>query len=799
MAQRFDPITQRFQLSGIDSLFQQNPANLASNLLRSGMSPQEVSLQTGVNLDELMLLQRDQMTNVPVQPPMATMPMNQTGGITSTLNRDIMAGDPTGELAMMSSQMVDQMDLLGLTKDEDTADALDGVVAAQINASAEKVQSAAASGDAAQLAQAQKDANDVTQLNTSIISFMGNTPEARKEKMNIYREAAATMLGGREDLEKFIRQPDEALPYMVAGMALTQSGEQGDDWITALTNAFSKYAVTKKQEDRAFEDRYSQFKLNEQMRKEDFATNLALQDLKLQANQLTEKGTPYIVNGGLQILNSMEARSLSRQEGIDLRPYDKDLDGKVSDYTITTPDGSSMTKLLTNSRASQLQGLGFNIVSGNQNKDTKQYQIIYPPDYTPEVGSRLENMPSFINLSDSEIKAVREEFPNVDFSDKKVDFIPVIRTIDGVATPKLIPETQINYRTDQRQYASESIIINPETGEVSISKGSGGSERALNKSRRDALADFRSQVNNGGQVFVLLNDILKAADSGADIPSFARGTTNFLQGTLDELKAFGKLIPGLAENLYATAEGVTGSITSGNKNQHSVRAGDLYSDFMASEDAQTLLGKNVQNREYAALTFNLAVSLAKAMGLGEARALSDRDLVFAMQVAGLDSTNRESLIARHNQIRGDIVKNIYRTEANLKNDVYLTGDGKFKKGLDNILNTPIDPLKPDVTFASYYQSMTNKGEPELQDAQTQPATTTQTGYSTEYSNFFSNLDASNLPSLTSMLSKKVNEVSKEPKATQDKYFTDLGKYLNTLPQDIRETILTALEQAMQGE
>ena len=290
MAQRFDPITQRFQLSGLDSLFQQNPANLASNLLRSGMSPQEVSLQTGVNLDELMLLQRDQMTNVPIQPPMATVPMNQTGGITSTLNRDLMGGDPTGELAMMSSQMVDQMDLLGLTKDEDTADALDGVVAAQINASAEKVQSAAASGDAAQLAQAQKDANDVTQLNTSIISYMGNTPEARKEKMNIYREAAATMLGGREDLEKFIRQPDEALPYMVAGMALTQSGEQGDDWITALSNAFSKYAVTKKQEDRAFQDRFLQFKLNEQARKEDFAVNLALKDLDIQASQITEKG-----------------------------------------------------------------------------------------------------------------------------------------------------------------------------------------------------------------------------------------------------------------------------------------------------------------------------------------------------------------------------------------------------------------------------------------------------------------------------------------------------------------------------
>lgn len=792
MAQRFDPITQRFQLSGLDSLFQQNPANLASNLLRSGMSPQEVSLQTGVNLDELMLLQRDQMTNVPIQPPMATVPMNQTGGITSTLNRDLMGGDPTGELAMMSSQMVDQMDLLGLTKDEDTADALDGVVAAQINASAEKVQSAAASGDAAQLAQAQKDANDVTQLNTSIISFMGNTPEARKEKMNIYREAAATMLGGREDLEKFIRQPDEALPYMVAGMALTQSGQQGDDWITALSNAFSKYAVTKKQEDRAFQDRFLQFKLNEQARKEDFAVNLALKDLDIQASQITEKGTPYIVNGGLQILNSMEARKLSKTEGVTITPYDKDLDGKVSDYTITTPDGSSMTKLLTNRKAFQLQNLGFDVVTGNLNKDTTQYQIIYPPDYTPEVGSRLENMPSFINLSDSEIKAVREEFPNVDFSDKKVNLVPIIRTIDGVAMPKLVPETQVNYRTDQRQYASESIIVNPD-GSVSISKGPGGSERALNKSRRDALADFRSQVNNGGQVFVLLNDILKAADSGADLPTFARGTTNFLQGTIDELKAFGRLIPGLAENLYATAEGVTGSITSGNKDQFSVRAGDLYSDFMGNEDAQTLLGKNVQNREYAALTFNLSVSLAKAMGLGEARALSDKDLVFAMRQAGLDSTNRESLVARHNQLRGDIVKNIYRTEASLKNDVYLTGDGKFKEGLTNILNTPIDPLKPDVTFASYYESMSNKTEPEPQDAQIQPATTTQTGYSQKYNSFFSSLNPEgNFNNTLERLRKKIAQIENESQADQQTYRSDLITFIRSLPDGLQQELLGAL-------
>ena len=212
MAQRFDPITQNFQLSGLDSLFQQNPANLASSLLNSGMSPQEVSLQTGLSPDELTLLQRDQMTNVPVQPPMATMGMDQSGGIVSTLDTGLMSGDPTGELSMMSSQMVDQMDKLGLTKDEDTADELDTIIAAQMNSAAEKVQSAETSGDPQQLAEAQKNANNITSLNTSIVSFLGNSPEERKAKMQIYKDAAATMLGGREDLEKYIRKPDEALP-----------------------------------------------------------------------------------------------------------------------------------------------------------------------------------------------------------------------------------------------------------------------------------------------------------------------------------------------------------------------------------------------------------------------------------------------------------------------------------------------------------------------------------------------------------------------------------------------------------
>ena len=230
-----------------------------------------------------------------------------------------------------------------------------------------------------------------------------------------------------------------------------------------------------------------------------------------------------------------------------------------------------------------------------------------------------------------------------------------------------------------------------------------------------------------------------------------------------------------------------------------LNSSELFNDFSNSPEYAGLLGTNVNNREYQALTFNLAVSLAKAMGLGEARALSDRDLVFAMRTAGFDSSTRESLMKRHKTLRKQLLRNLFQEKLNIEADVYLIGDDKFVKGLDAIINNPIDPLNPDVTFASLYKSFQNEPDDMPQDTLAQSATTTQTVYSPEYSNFFSNLDASNLPSLTSMLSKKVNEVSKEPKATQDKYFADLGKYMNTLPQDIRETILTALEQAMQGE
>ena len=154
MAEQYDPYSQPFQLSGLDALVQPDPMRLARELLARGMPVEDVALQTGVNVNDLMMGQRDNYS-MPPQPDFDDSSYNvqnidMSSGIASTLDPNMMQMSnnmmPQQDIIndeafsnQMTEGLVDTMDFLGLTKDEDTADAVDGVVAAQINASAEPV------------------------------------------------------------------------------------------------------------------------------------------------------------------------------------------------------------------------------------------------------------------------------------------------------------------------------------------------------------------------------------------------------------------------------------------------------------------------------------------------------------------------------------------------------------------------------------------------------------------------------------------------------------------------------------
>ena len=356
----------------------------------------------------------------------------------------------------------------------------------------------------------------------------------------------------------------------------------------------------------------------------------------------------------------------------------------------------------------------------------------------------------------------------------------------------LVPETQVNYKTDQKQYAGGFSFSVDKDGNTTFSSGSGSNERSLNKDRRKRTQEFRDQATDVAGVYTLLDDIMKVVDgpSGAQLPGGARGFTNILQRGLDEIGALSKNLNNVVTATNdvlnftdTTFKGADGS---------SITAQQLFSDFSGSEEYAGLLGTNVNNREYQALTFNLAVSLAKAMGLGEARALSDKDLVFAMRTAGFDSSNRESLVKRHKTLRKQLLRSLYQTKNNLEADQYLIGDDKFEKGLNAILDNPIDPLNPGVSFSSIFQNIDSEPD-EVIPQDTQPTTTPQGQYSQKYNSFFSSLSPeNNMANTFERLKKKIATIENESEADQEIYKKDLGLFLRNLPDDIRNELLVAL-------
>jgi hypothetical protein len=75
---------------------------------------------------------------------------------------------------------------------------------------------------------------------------MSSLPE--KDQLDIYRTALVDYY--KEAGQKYkdlIKTPDEGLPFLVSGISLIESGEAGDNWMTALSKAGGKFAISKKQ------------------------------------------------------------------------------------------------------------------------------------------------------------------------------------------------------------------------------------------------------------------------------------------------------------------------------------------------------------------------------------------------------------------------------------------------------------------------------------------------------------------------------------------------------------------------
>ena len=755
MAEQYDPYSQPFQLGGLDALIQPDPMRLARELLARGMPVEDVALQTGVNVDDLMMGQIDNrlqtrrniddMTGVYSMPPQpdfsnssSIQNIDMSSGIASTLDPNMMQmpnnmmpqQDIINDEAFtnqMTEGLVDTMDFLGLTKDEDTADDVDGVVAAQINASAEKLQSAQASGDPQQIASATKDAQNLTLLNASILDYLGKTPEARQEAMNIYREAAETMLGG-DDLDKFIRRPDKALPYMAAGMALTQSGEKGEDWITALSNAFSKYAITKKQGEMEFQDKYLQYKMQRQATIDDFAAKLALQDLSASYDATLGKDrSPHVVNGRLMHISPREIAAYEKN-GASVVPYNSDFHSDVSEYTVSNPEtGYLGIEHLSDYQVSQLTNFpNIQLSEGNLLKNKEQYSVIYPEGLTndnlpPILSNGIGGRRHYLQISDAEMDDIEKQLSGtgIEITNKPRNLKKVIRTdTDGVERLMMLPENQV--RPTDKPY--ESGVYFESDGIVFATGNTGGTQqkRYNNKIKKE----WQESLASAGKVYNITEQIQnEVKNNNAVLPSFVRGTTTGLKRFIDEGSAVFNLIGQLTGNttdlsFVNTADGSlsrTGKIEFSDGDTYEA----MYERFVNSRKIQDLTGVSTANREYNALTFNLALAVASAFGLGDGRALSDKDLVFALEMVGFGSSNLTQLQAAHNRLRRQTYEPIAADFARYQKDGGLTKE--TLKTISDQYDLPINALGGKIThqdFVNMLSGNNNQPSPDQDDDST---------------------------------------------------------------------------------
>ena len=814
MAEQYDPYSQPFQLSGLDALIQPDPMRLARELLARGMPVEDVALQTGVSVDDLMIGQIDNrlqtrrnindMTGIYSMPPQpdfsnssSIQNIDMSSGIASTLDPNMMQmpnnmmpqQDIINDEAFtnqMTAGLVDTMDFLGLTKDEDTADDVDGVVAAQINASAEKVQSAQASGDPAQIASATEDAQNLTLLNASILDYLGKTPEARQEAMNIYREAAETMLGG-DDLDKFIRRPDKALPYMAAGMALTQSGREGEDWITALSNAFSKYAITKKQGEMEFQDKYLQYKMQRQATIDDFAAKLALQDLSASYDATLGKDrSPHVVNGRLMHISPREIQAYEKN-GASVVPYNSDFHSDVSEYTVSNPEtGYLGIEHLSDYQVSQLTNFpNIQLSEGNLLKNKEQYSVIYPEGFTndnlpPILNNGIGGRRHYLQISDAEMEDIEKQLlgTGIELTSKPRNLKKVIRTdVDGVERLMMLPEDQV--RPTDKPY--ESGVYFESDGIVFATGNTGGTQqkRYNNKIKKE----WQASLASAGKVYNITEQIQNEVNNNnAILPAFARGTVTGLKRFIDEGKEIFNLIgtiTGTATDLSFTdsAAGTlsrTGVIEFSN-GEDTYEA--MFDRFVNSRKVQDLTGVSTANREYNALTFNLALAVASAFGLGDGRALSDKDLVFALEMVGFGSSNLTQLKAAHNRLRRQTYEPIAADFARHKVDAGLTKE--TLKTISDQYNLPINALGGEITHQDYVNILS--GNNNNQPSPDQDDDSTNVLQNNSYQGFIKSLRGmQDTAEIISTIQNKFKEMRGESKSKQKEmeqamaiYFTDL--------------------------
>lgn len=651
------------------------------NLIDSGYAIDEIASMTGVPGEQIAMMVGDRSMYMPPQAPMGIssilpqedtteldMLVDQGNSITDAVAPDL-GIEIEPKLYLHEALTMDAMEKFGVDAEEDEA------MLEEENDPLKKVIMASAAGASA-LGEDDPDAQDTLSVMNNISgAFDPDDSEDMKKQYEIYKKAGEIFFDV-EDLKEMVPEPDKALPWLVAGASLVQSGESGDSWGTALSKAFTQYAGADYKERKEYEKTLSSLDIQRKQNIDKFAMDMVVSDIntqkQLQNTLLTADRQPFTVNGdpNPQYLTDYET-NLYTQMGYKVEPYSAE-QGKLKEFTIFEdkdgdgqPDGNSagMTYLMSDGEAKNYQGKGVIVREGNLLKDKKFYSVngVYGM-YGNEQISTLRNEGADVRqVPANSIKQARDKLTNdvvfidsaeLNTTEGRERYVPIVdgpRIIFGPdGQPLLIEGEGAGGILTERDISKESIRI--------------GEFLRENDTKRDNVLTVYGQITN-------IIDTAKA--QGEDIKFGIAGNLTVLgKNVLDQVDQFQDLLTG-----YSYYEDKNGN---GRRDPDEV-ARDIPGNF----------GNIADSFEESFANTNTSV-FWKNTGLGRKR-INNLILSLALQSAALDGQTGRDISDK------DIERFLTRAGA------YATSEEEFLQVLDDLALQTIEKsenqLRIDMRYA----------------------------------------------------------------------------------------------------
>jgi hypothetical protein len=672
----------------------ESPEQTIMRLARSGLAVDQIAQLTGIPQDQIAMtvsVMQGQRPTVAERPKGIGIDsllednesqelseyVDQGGSVSDLIQTNIDPQLPPTSL-LTEGAIIAGLEDMNLDLSEEEAEALDAE-----NDPEKKVIMASAAGASSRGVE-DKDAFETFQAMTDISATLDP-----KERLKVYKDAAAQFYNV-DDIKELITKPDEGLPFLVAGAALIQAGEKGESWGTALSTALSKYAVSKRKGERAYEDKLSAIDINRMQKIEDFAMQLYLADVKdqkaLARTLKTAKSEAYKINDQANPvwLTTQEARARA-EKGDRVEDWTAE-DGATKEYTLFVdenkdgqPDNNApaRTEILTSVGAQNKQAAGFIVREGNLTKGKKLYMVDGKSMMMSEV--ELEN---FLN-----------EYPDTIAAPVGTASVKgVIEKATGM--PTFVSNQELMSPRGRELYApigEESMVVLGPNGEPILIKGDGSAlTKSLEGKERKRVQQFLIQNDTSR------NQVIKTRQSIVDLFNEAeRSGAPLTFGTAGSLTSAGKRIideveqlktvftdPNQGYNLYTDANG-NGVKDPGEEVQTFDKYSKQFDDQIANSNF--LLSSGLSRKRVNSLVLTLALQSA-ASDNQKSRDISDKDMERFLQRAGAFATSPKEFLT-------------------LIDDLTLSVIEKHEIALDNELKYAMGTTQPDGTRVTYIEDM----------------------------------------------------------------------------------------------